>query len=51
MHTITLRENVAGLGTVSRDKLLSKTIVIVMEVAAKLERVKNYKEFRLSPRQ
>jgi hypothetical protein len=49
MHTITLREFVVGLVTESQDKLSIKTIVIVLEVAAKLEPEKNYKEQTLSP--
>jgi hypothetical protein len=49
MHTMTFREFVAGLGTVSRDKLSSKTIVIVMDVVVKLEPAKYYKELTVSP--
>ena len=41
----------AALGTVSRDKLSSKSVVIVRGMAAKLEPAKDYKELALSPRQ
>jgi len=44
-------ELVAGLGTEFQDKLSSKTIVIVLKVAAKLEPAKDYKELTLSPQQ
>jgi len=42
---------VAALGTVFRDKLSSKSVVIVRGMAAKLEPAKDYKELALSPRQ
>jgi len=45
------RELVVSLGTVSWDKLSNKSVVIVMEVAAKLEPAKDYKRLALSPRQ
>jgi hypothetical protein len=44
-----LGQFVAGLGTVSLDKLSCKPIVIVSGTAATLEPAKDYKELALSP--
>jgi len=46
-----LGEFVADHGTVFRDKLSSKSVVIVSGMAANLEPAKDYKELALSPRQ